>query len=339
MVLLIVEQVISNPKLLSRSQALIAVDILPMLAQKLDSRVEECRFGAVKWTSDIIQQLALEEVTSETRTALAEFFKRQIIPRAKILVVQANPVGSTTLKLLRAFLDFEPSLRDLLFSSGIPSAVLSFFEINHEKCNANTIKVISYLVDSPQMKLKSLTEENFFDRMFGLFSNISDIVQGEEIIELLNVYFRKVFKEAKMDIYALEATKKNKKDILLIIGDKLELLKKIHDKSVELLSDLQGTHPADLLETLLYTDMLLYSLEGPEDHVVSTTGVQLLLGLLLAIPENGVINLITHIVHLHNYFPSGRMIYKSESKLGLKVLEKLKSLSLESVQYYMNIFE
>lgn len=58
------------------------------------------------------------------------------------------------------------------------------------------------------MKLQSLSADGFFDKLLVLYENITDIVQGEEIVELLNVFFRRIFKELKIDIYDLETTKK-----------------------------------------------------------------------------------------------------------------------------------
>lgn len=71
-------------------------------------------------------------------------------------------------------------------------------------------------MDSPQTKLKSLVSDDFFDKLFALYYNISDIVQGEEIIELLNIYYRRVFKELEIDIYALDQAKKVCQSITLV---------------------------------------------------------------------------------------------------------------------------
>jgi hypothetical protein len=64
------------------------------------------------------------------------------------------------------------------------------------------------MVDSPKTKLQNLVKEDFFDKLFTLYCNITDIIQGEEIIELLNVYYRRVFKELQIDIYSLNSAKK-----------------------------------------------------------------------------------------------------------------------------------
>ena len=38
--------------------------------------------------------------------------------------------------------------------------------------------------------------------------NISDIVQGEEILELVNIVFRKVFAKISLDDYSIDAVSK-----------------------------------------------------------------------------------------------------------------------------------
>jgi hypothetical protein len=71
-------------------------------------------------------------------------------------------------------------------------------------------------VDSCQTKLKSLVTDDFFDKLFALYCNISDIMQGEEIIELLSIYYRRVFKELDIDIYALDQAKKVDRPLTLV---------------------------------------------------------------------------------------------------------------------------
>jgi hypothetical protein len=58
------------------------------------------------------------------------------------------------------------------------------------------------------MKLQTLAQDGFFDKLLALYENITDLVQGEEIVELLNVFFRRIFKDLKIDIYDLEQTRK-----------------------------------------------------------------------------------------------------------------------------------
>lgn len=130
------------------------------------------------------------------------------------------------------------------------------------------------------------------------------------------------------------------------MGDVAISLIKIHQKCLELLSNSQGvssaltkTHPGDLLETVLCTDALLFCLEVPEDKVVDSALAQNLLGIVLTHSDHVVVKFIAHILHLHLNYPGAQMIYRAESRLGLKVLEKLKTMSIESLEYYMQVFE
>jgi hypothetical protein len=188
--------------------------VLPLLSRELDSRLDECRFAGIKWLTDVVQQLVADDLLAEARARIAALVQGQLLPRLKKALGEPNPTGSAMIKLLRTVLDFEPEFRDALFGLDIPAVLLKCFEsrrqspVNHEKCNANTIKVISYLVDCPKMKLPNLAADGFFDKLLVLYSNISDLVQGEEIVELLNVFFRRIFKELKIDIYDLEQTRK-----------------------------------------------------------------------------------------------------------------------------------
>lgn len=211
---MIVEQIISNRSLLNKYQIVFAGDILPLLCKGLDSKLDECRFASIKWITDIVQQIIQEDYLDDTRSYIYDMSLKHLLPRMKSILKEPNPTGSGMIKLLRTLLDFEPSFRDTMFSLDLPKVMMGYFEsrssllVNHEKCNANTIKVISYIVDSQKTKLSSLVTDDFFEKLFTLYCNITDIVQGEEIVELLNIYYRRVFKELEIDIYALDQAKK-----------------------------------------------------------------------------------------------------------------------------------
>jgi serine/threonine-protein kinase ULK4 len=338
MVLLIIEQIISDQWLLCKAQALIVSEVLPLLGRGLESKVEACRYASIKWISDILQQLTIEDVEEESKNTIAIWIEKYVLPKSRQLVSEANPIGTAALKLLRAGLELNPGIREALFTFKVAEPVLACFQINHEKCNPNTIKVVTYLVDSDLLTLKSLADQTFFDKLFTLFHSINDIMQGEEIIELMNVYFRKLFRDTKLDLYSLDKAKQAKSSLIAFLGSKQDYIPQIHQQASILLTDSQG-YPGDLLETILYVDTLLYSLDFPESQVVTSALVQQLLNILLSSPEEGVANLITHIVHIHIHFSSGRLLYRAEHRLGVKVIEKLKSMPTESAKHYLEVFE
>ena len=112
--------------------------------------------------------------------------------------------------------------------------------VNHEKCNANTIRIISHIVESQSMKLKSLNEAKFVDKLTVLFTSTTDMIQGEEIIELINIYLEKVLKEVNVDISAIDNMKKHKKDLSAFLTNQTDNLAKIHQHCIKILCDSQG---------------------------------------------------------------------------------------------------
>jgi hypothetical protein len=125
---MIIEQVISNRALLGKYQIFFTADILPLLSQELDSRMDECRFASIKWMTDIIQQIIQEDFLDETRSYVYELVKKQLLPRMKKGISEPNPTGTAMIKLLRTVLDFEPEFRDQLFPLDIPAVLMKCFE-------------------------------------------------------------------------------------------------------------------------------------------------------------------------------------------------------------------
>lgn len=77
----------------------------------------------------------------------------------------------------------------------------------------------------------------------------------------------------------------------------------------------------------------------PEDKVIDSGLAQTLLNVVLTNSDNVVVKFVAHILHLHLNYSGALMIYKAESRLGQKVLEKLKTMSIESLEYYVQVFE
>ena len=133
-------------------------------------------------------------------------------------MVDKNPIGLLGIKLLRFLVEFNPDLSELLLCEDVFNELLSCFEstpytypnhiVNHEKCNANTIKVICFAIENKEVEIHDLFKMGFLERLKALYMNISDIVQGEEILELVNIVFRKVFAKINLDDYSIDAVSK-----------------------------------------------------------------------------------------------------------------------------------
>jgi hypothetical protein len=80
--------------------------------------------------------------------------------------------------------------------------------VNHEKCNSNTIKVISLVLENSEIDPRELMKKNFVQKLSILYEQISDIIQGEEILELVNSMYRMVCNFVNLDAYSVEAAQK-----------------------------------------------------------------------------------------------------------------------------------
>jgi len=95
-------------------------------------------------------------------------------------------------------------------------------------------------VESKEVEISSLMETGFFSKLTTLYTNISDMIQGEEILELMNILLRKVFAKINLSNYSIEAVKKAAGSLLKIFGDQVNDLNPVHSKTVSLLEISQG---------------------------------------------------------------------------------------------------
>jgi hypothetical protein len=124
---MILEQVISNEKIIMRHQEPIIRSVLPFLVTRFDVKSDEARFTLVKSLADLLGQLFNDEITSENRGLLITFLSKSIFPTLKKLIAEKNPIGLTGIKLLRLMLDFETGLRDLVFTYDLYKGMMGYF--------------------------------------------------------------------------------------------------------------------------------------------------------------------------------------------------------------------
>ena len=183
-------------------------------------------------------------------------------------------------------------------------------------------------MQNAQTKLSRLAEDGFMDKLCALFDSINDIAQGEEIVELLAVFYRRIFKQTGVEIYALDAAKKVRsadaaqgghpaghgRPVGAARGRAFQDRGAAGRQSRRSLSSPQS-HSTDILETLLCTDVLLYCLEVTDSSMVNSELVQSLLGIILITSDNNILNLIAHLIHLHCSFHSNPPLIRRKASL------------------------
>lgn len=99
------------------------------------------------------------------------------------------------------------------------------------------IKVMCFTVQCPEVEISQLIESGFLAKLESLFLNISDLVQGEEILELVNIVLRKIFNHIGLKEYSFEAVAKVHDTLKKLMNSEAKVLPSFHDKAVELLSN------------------------------------------------------------------------------------------------------
>ena len=90
--------------------------------------------------------------------------------------------------------------------------------------------------------------------------------------------------------------------------------------------------------TILYTNYILSCLDYPIEELIDSGVAQTLLNQIIQFPDESVISIFMHISSIHHTSPSIRLLYRSEQRLGHKVIEKLKSCdddhALDALSYF-----
>lgn len=109
--------------------------------------------------------------------------------------------------------------------------------------------MICLVLEGGGVDAKNLMKIGFMEKLQTLYTNITDIVQGEEILELVNSVYRLICNDLELSKYSVEAARKVSDRFKKLLKGQINCLVPIHMKSVELLSDSQGvSNPVNTLD-------------------------------------------------------------------------------------------
>lgn len=71
-----------------------------------------------------------------------------------------NPIGTYAIKLARFMIEFNRQIVKRFKKDNLLKQIANFFTIEHEKCNANTFKLLSSLLESDEVELSEIEMAN-----------------------------------------------------------------------------------------------------------------------------------------------------------------------------------
>lgn len=116
---------------------------------------------------------------------------------------------------MRLALEFNPEFTKFVIEEEILEELLMnfegnffFYKVNNNKCTANAIKIITLCFCSKQVKITTLFRRGFLSNLYEIYSPLTDLHQGGEIIELVIATFNFLIQEIGFSEFDLEAGRK-----------------------------------------------------------------------------------------------------------------------------------
>ena len=77
------------------------------------------------------------------------------------LMEDDNPMGTYAIKLARFMIEFNREIVIRFKKEKIIGQIVGYFSPTHDKCNANTFKLLSSLLESDEISLSEVNSDNF----------------------------------------------------------------------------------------------------------------------------------------------------------------------------------
>jgi len=186
-----------------------------------------------------------------------------IVPLVGSLMEDDNPIGTYAIKLARFMIEFNRTIVKRFKKENLLDQIANYFKIEHDKCNANTFKLLSSLLESDEIDLAEIEASNpkFLETASILYDKLEDIQQGEELLELIMAYYRKVFLAIQINEYSIEAVQPHKPLLKKRMGIHGNTIANIYKRSMGLLMYCGGVDLTELVECLISGFLLLDGLE------------------------------------------------------------------------------
>jgi len=151
-----------NTKLLISNSKEILEQLLPVIVKKIESESADVRFQSLKAFTDFITQYLCDdkiynsEENNETTQCINELILKKLFPHYGLILSDADPMPLFGLKLLSVVVERNSAFVVILSKLKLIDILFTYFEVNHAKFNAFTVKIIRVIIQSREIELMEM---------------------------------------------------------------------------------------------------------------------------------------------------------------------------------------
>jgi hypothetical protein len=215
-VFMIFESFSANNKLVTFHHEIVIQIFFPCLVSKITSQNADTRFNGIKLLTDMLITYLNEDSIydasgSKTSTKLMnDLISRDLLPNIKYILSDQEPMPLYGLKLFSIIIGKNIGFVTKLKQKKMLGLFLEYFNANHPRLTANTLKIISRIVECRDVTLEELVGMNFVNKAASILKHFWSYQQEwcyEELLDILLSLITKIvdyLKANKINIIALE---------------------------------------------------------------------------------------------------------------------------------------
>ena len=148
----ILESMAKNSKLLMTNSKDVMETLLPVIVRKIESSSADVRFQSLKAFTDFITQYLCDdkiynsEENNESTQCINELILKKLFPHYGTILSDSDPMPLFGLKLLSVVVERNSAFVVILNKLKLIDILFQYFEVNHPKFNAFTVKIIRAIV-------------------------------------------------------------------------------------------------------------------------------------------------------------------------------------------------
>lgn len=97
---------------------------------------------------------------------------KKLFPHYGLILSDNDPMPLFGLKLLSVVVERNSAFVVILSKLKLIEILFQYFEVNHPKFNAFTVKIIRSIIQSREIELQEMIQLNIIDKMNGIFENV-----------------------------------------------------------------------------------------------------------------------------------------------------------------------
>jgi len=136
--------------------------LLPVIVKKIESDSADVRFQSLKAFTDFITQYLCDdkiynsEENNESTQAINELILKKLFVHYGLILTDADPMPLFGLKLLSVVVERNSAFVVILNKLQLITVLFNYFEVNHPKFNAFTVKIVRAIIQSREIDLPAL---------------------------------------------------------------------------------------------------------------------------------------------------------------------------------------